>query len=272
MRCAASAALGAVPGCNAVTRLTGRSTSKNVRITDSKDYTDGTEKAAPPASSSVESVHPCQSVIQTTHKHTEAGPIPEDWEAPTIFEVLCQLLNVHISISSRKMAEAGGRAFLPVRAVTALRSPCSVEGGHSFVSVTSSPVLFALCRSLTASTTARTLLPAPSTPGTIDITATSGDAVTTTHMVALPIKVPIAGLTAANDGPTELGSATAFRVTISAGTNVSYTWDFGDGVVGTGAQVTHVYAAVGTFTASVNARNSRGAATTLNHYLFTCIR
>ena len=83
-------------------------TRKNVRITDSKDYTDDTEKAAPPASSSVESVHPCQSVIQTTHKHTEAGPIPEDWEAPTIFEVLCQLLNVHISISSRKMAEVGG--------------------------------------------------------------------------------------------------------------------------------------------------------------------
>jgi type I restriction enzyme S subunit len=55
-------------------------TRKKVRITDSRDYTDDTDNAAPSPSSSVKSVHPCQSVIQTTYKHTEVGLIPEEWE------------------------------------------------------------------------------------------------------------------------------------------------------------------------------------------------
>jgi subtilisin-like proprotein convertase family protein len=39
----------------------------------------------------------------------------------------------------------------------------------------------------------------------------------------------IAGLGAFNDGPTALGNSTTLTVTLTAGTHVSYTWDFGDG-------------------------------------------
>src|SRR4029079_924056 len=44
-------------------------------------------------------------------------------------------------------------------------------------------------------------------------------------------------------------------------TNVTYTWDFGDGGRGSGATVTHTYGAPGTYTATVTARNSGGSAT-----------
>ena len=48
---------------------------------------DDTENAAPPPSSSVESVHPCQSVIQTAYKQTEVGVIPEEWEVKSIADI-----------------------------------------------------------------------------------------------------------------------------------------------------------------------------------------
>ncbi len=66
----------------------------------------------------------------------------------------------------------------------------------------------------------------------------------------------IDGLTATNDGPTQLGSATRLKATVSSGKNVSYTWDFGDGTSGTGADVTHQYVAPGSYTATVTASNA----------------
>jgi hypothetical protein len=72
---------------------------------------------------------------------------------------------------------------------------------------------------------------------------------------------PIAGLAASNDGPTMLGSPTTLMATISAGDNVAYAWDFGDGATGSGAQATHTYAAAGTYHAVVTATNSSGSAT-----------
>jgi hypothetical protein len=70
----------------------------------------------------------------------------------------------------------------------------------------------------------------------------------------------ISGLTAFNDGPTPLGMTTTFTAVISSGTNVSYTWDFGDGNTATGPVVTHVYDAVGTYTVTVTAVNSVSSA------------
>ena len=66
----------------------------------------------------------------------------------------------------------------------------------------------------------------------------------------------ISGLTAANDGPTILGSATRLTAAISGGSDVSYQWDFGDGNSGSGAVVSHHYAEPGLYTAEVTASNS----------------
>jgi hypothetical protein len=81
---------------------------------------------------------------------------------------------------------------------------------------------------------------------------------TTTTTVTIT-DVPIEGLAAVNDSPTLLGGTTTFTATITAGSNVDYTWDFGDGITMTGQVVGHVYEATGTYTATVTATNSLGS-------------
>jgi PKD repeat protein len=68
--------------------------------------------------------------------------------------------------------------------------------------------------------------------------------------------VPIDGLAVTSSSPTPLGSATMFTATITAGTNVTYTWAFGDGTFGGGPLVSHTYPATGTYTVIVTATNS----------------
>jgi YD repeat-containing protein len=68
--------------------------------------------------------------------------------------------------------------------------------------------------------------------------------------------VPIAGLAATNDSPTTLGQLTMLTATVTAGTNVSYEWAFGDGEAGSGSVVTHTYPDAGVCTAVVTASNS----------------
>jgi hypothetical protein len=76
---------------------------------------------------------------------------------------------------------------------------------------------------------------------------------------------PISGLSASNDGPTLLGTATQLNANITGGSNVSYEWDFGDSSSGSGISVSHQYAAPGSYTAEVTATNSvnQETATTL---------
>ncbi|MCG8347220.1 MAG: PKD domain-containing protein [Chloroflexales bacterium] len=69
----------------------------------------------------------------------------------------------------------------------------------------------------------------------------------------------IGGLVASNDSPTDLGSTTTFTATVDQGTNIRYTWDFGDGQSDTGAVVSHDYAAIGTYTTTVVASNILGS-------------
>ncbi|MBN1978929.1 MAG: tandem-95 repeat protein [Anaerolineae bacterium] len=73
--------------------------------------------------------------------------------------------------------------------------------------------------------------------------------------------VPITGLTATNDSPTQLGSPTTLTATITAGTNTVYSWGFGDSTSGNGAVTTHTYLAIGTYTAVVTASNDAGVVT-----------
>jgi hypothetical protein len=70
--------------------------------------------------------------------------------------------------------------------------------------------------------------------------------------------VAIEGLAVQNDGPTALGQPTVFTATVTAGTNVIYSWDFGDGEVGSGAVVSHIYEAPGVYIVSVTAANALG--------------
>ena len=70
---------------------------------------------------------------------------------------------------------------------------------------------------------------------------------------------PIAGLSAQNDGPALVGSFITFSAAITGGTNVSYTWDFGDGMTGSGISPAHIYTASGIYTATVTASNDAGS-------------
>jgi CSLREA domain-containing protein len=100
------------------------------------------------------------------------------------------------------------------------------------------------------------------TSGTHAITVTAGStlgSVTDTHTITIS-DVPISGLVASYDSPTLLGTPTTFTATVEAGTNISFTWDFGDEATGEGAVVTHTYAAAGIYTATVTAGNSAGSA------------
>lgn len=96
---------------------------------------------------------------------------------------------------------------------------------------------------------------------TIVVTASNSLGNRATSMQVDVLDVPIVGLSAANDGPTLLGSHTGFSASVSAGSNVAYTWDFGDGAIDSGALVIHQYAVGGDYTATVTATNGVGDVT-----------
>ncbi len=109
------------------------------------------------------------------------------------------------------------------------------------------------------------VVPAGLPLGTYDLTIYNGDCQSDTLEGAFTVLEgddPITGLRAANDSPTVLGSLTTFTATVDTGTNVLYTWDFGDGTSADGQMVTHVYSEVGAYTAKVFAHNFNNAAST----------
>ena len=93
---------------------------------------------------------------------------------------------------------------------------------------------------------------------TATVTATNSVSTVTATTTVLVEDEAIMGVAAANDSPTPLGQTTNFTVTVTAGSNVVYTWAFGDGQIATGATVSHVYANPGVYTATVTASNSLG--------------
>jgi choice-of-anchor B domain-containing protein len=75
----------------------------------------------------------------------------------------------------------------------------------------------------------------------------------------------VAGLSLTTSSPTRLSATTAFTASLASGTNVSYTWDFGDGSApqtGPSPTINHTYAAEGSYTARVTAANSINSITT----------
>ncbi len=108
----------------------------------------------------------------------------------------------------------------------------------------------------------RTTFIAPAAPSVLTFTLTVTDAQglvssTFARTVVTVTDAPITNVVATNDSPTTLGQTTTLTVT-SNGTPgaVAYVWRFGDGAVGSGAAVTHVYALSGAFTAIVTATNA----------------
>ncbi len=85
------------------------------------------------------------------------------------------------------------------------------------------------------------------------LTATTG--VTITDITERSV-VTIAGLTVQNSSPAALKEVITFTANITAGDNVNYRWDFGDGFNAVGQRVTHVYTEAGRYTATVLAINS----------------
>ena len=70
---------------------------------------------------------------------------------------------------------------------------------------------------------------------------------------------PTTGLQASNDSPTDFMKPTTLRASVSTGTDIVYSWDFGDGATGVGATVTHTYRSGGVYTAVVTATNPLSA-------------
>lgn len=75
-----------------------------------------------------------------------------------------------------------------------------------------------------------------------------------THTIE--ILVPVSGLVANNDSPTTFGNPTQMSATISAGDDVSFTWDYGDGHGGNGPSVNHTFETPGVYTVTVRAENA----------------
>ncbi len=111
-----------------------------------------------------------------------------------------------------------------------------------------------------SSTTLNAVVPGGIIPGTYDLSLYNGDCQPVELPDAFTIDVPISGLTAESDSPTLIGETTSFTASIAAGTNVIFTWDFGDGSdLAYGENAIHSYAQPGTYTVTVTASNASGS-------------
>ena len=93
---------------------------------------------------------------------------------------------------------------------------------------------------------------------TATITAENARNVMTATTTVEIVDVPISGLIATNGSPVLVGETTTLSATVSSGSNVTFTWDFGDGQTGVGALTTHTYDVPGEYTARVTASNGIG--------------
>ncbi len=111
----------------------------------------------------------------------------------------------------------------------------------------------------------RTTFIAPAVPTiltfSLSVTDEQGLVSRANEVVITVTEEAIAGLRAQNSSPAALNEVITFTAHITAGTNVSYTWDFGDGGSDVGQEVTHVYSQAGTYTVRVLASNSTNTRT-----------
>ena len=90
-------------------------------------------------------------------------------------------------------------------------------------------------------------------------TATDGAGNVSSDTVEITVgDTAISDLTLTSNAPSSPNDAVTFQAFVACGSNIIYDWNFGDGVTvsETTGKVRHAYATVGTYTASVTARNS----------------
>lgn len=118
---------------------------------------------------------------------------------------------------------------------------------------------------LSSNTVSRPLFTAPAVPSILRFSLSVTDSVglrstvTATAVVTVTDR-PVTNLRAVNDSPTTVGHVTMFVAT-AEGSNLSYTWNFGDGEIAAGQVTTHIYVLSGTYTAVVTASNGSGSIT-----------
>ena len=105
----------------------------------------------------------------------------------------------------------------------------------------------------------RSLFTAPAAPSiltfTLNVTDNAGLRNVTSATTTITVTdQPVSNLVALSDSPTTLGQPTYFTAT-AAGSNLEYTWNFGDGVVSLGSPISHTYPALGNYSAIITATN-----------------
>ena len=102
--------------------------------------------------------------------------------------------------------------------------------------------------------------PSISSPTTIAQTARVGSArdnnpANNDSTANVEVWMPVSGLSTSTNSSALVGMAAPFTASISGGSNVSYTWTFGDGVSASGPTSAHTYSAMGIYTIIVTATN-----------------
>jgi len=118
---------------------------------------------------------------------------------------------------------------------------------------------------LSSATASQPTFPASDSPTVLTFSLTVTDSLGLASSLADTVVITvveqaIAGLSAVNDSPTELGNPTNFTASVVEGSNVTYQWNFGNGFTDTGNPIAYTYGATGTYTAIVTATNSVGSA------------
>lgn len=146
--------------------------------------------------------------------------------------------------------------------------------GEGWLIAQQSNILTATRPQLLANVTSTLLITisAPASSGWITNSASvvvAGDSNTANNSTTTTVQVeePIGQVQAFNNSPHKLGQATQLNATISAGSNATYQWNFGDNSTqAAGQSVAHTYSTTGVYTATVtvsNGLNLQTATTTI---------
>jgi PKD repeat protein len=98
---------------------------------------------------------------------------------------------------------------------------------------------------------------------TLTLTATNGVGQVAVGTLISVTDIPIQSLQVESNGVQQLGSQSVYTASVGAGTNVQYSWQFGDGGSAAGSQVGHTFAAVGTYPVTLTVQNGMGTQVSL---------
>ena len=136
------------------------------------------------------------------------------------------------------------------------RVPMFVAGGQHMITISGriSPTLVVTATPLVITNTAVIASPAD-TVSTTNNSASKAISITS-------LSTAISGLQGSSDAPTALGNITHYTASVQAGSDVVYTWHFGDGTTGSGITTSHMYSDTDIYTATVTATNDLGSIST----------